>query len=236
MKPRILLMEDKVDFRTTLAMNLKLEGYLVKEAGSGMEALDLFDAEHFDLCLLDVMVPGVDGLQVCERIRVKNQKTPIVFLSAMSMSQDRINGLRSGADDYIAKPFHLEELLMKLDRNLKKNYWMTETHKPGVQEGNVQVFGDNQVDLSAYEAKGIDGTFTLTRKEAELLSLFFSHPNEILSRERILNAVWGYSVYPNTRSVDNFILFLRQKFEPDPKNPRFFKAVRGAGYRFTPDG
>ncbi|MBI1222758.1 MAG: response regulator [Bacteroidetes bacterium] len=236
MKPRILLMEDKAEFRATLAMNLQLEGYVVKEASDGREALEIFDSEHFDLCILDVMVPEISGHQVCERIRLKEEKLPIIFLSAMTMTQDRINGLKCGADDYVVKPFHLEELLLKVERHLRKGIWMENPQSSYSSDEKQFFFGENEVNFDTYEGQGAQGTFTLTKKEADLLKLFFDHPNEILSRERILHTVWGYNVYPHSRSVDNFVLFLRQKFEHDTKNPLFFRSVRGAGYRFTPDG
>lgn len=236
MKPRILLLEDEIDFRRMLCTNLELEGYTVSEVGNGKDALRLFDSEHFDLCLLDVMVPDVNGLHVCERIRMKQEKMPVLFLSALNATQDRVNGLRTGADDYVAKPFHLEELYIKIDRLIRKGYWLDEGKRSSVAESQVFEFGENHVDFSSHEARGVEGKFLLTRKEADLLRLFFEHPNEILSRERILHAVWGYNVFPNTRSIDNFVLFLRQRFEPDTKNPLYFKAVRGVGYRFTPKG
>ncbi|MHB1277090.1 MAG: response regulator transcription factor [Bacteroidia bacterium] len=236
MKPRILLMEDEPDFRRMLAMNLELEGYTVSEAENGLEAIRLFESEHFDLCLLDVMVPHVSGLNVCERIRLHQEKIPVLFLSALNATQDRVNGLRRGADDYVAKPFHLEELYIKINRLIRKGYWLDEGMKSDVADSSVFRFGENQVDLSSYEARGIAGNFLLTRKEADLLRLFFEHPNEILSRERILHTVWGYNIFPSTRSIDNFVLFLRQKFEADSKNPQYFRAVRGVGYRFTPKG
>lgn len=237
MKPRILLLEDDAEFRRILAVNLELEGYLVSEAANGMDAIALFESEHFDLCLLDVMVPRVNGLAVCERIRLKHEKIPVLFLSALNATQDRVNGLRIGADDYLAKPFHLEELYIKINRLIRKGYWLDESSKSVVQDSQVFSFGDNRVDLSSYEAFGVVvGEFTLTKKEADLMRLFFEHPNEILTRERILHTVWGYSVFPNTRSIDNFVLFLRQKFELDTRNPIFFRAIRGVGYRFTPDG
>lgn len=236
MKPRILLLEDEAEFRNMLSMNLALEGYSVSEASNGIEAIHLFESEHFDLCLLDVMVPNINGLHVCERIRLKQEKIPVLFLSALNATQDRVNGLRRGADDYVAKPFHLEELYIKIERLIRKGYWLDEGTKSGVSDSQVFRFGENQVDLVRYEAKSISGNFSLTRKEADLLRLFFEHPNEILTRERILHTVWGYNVFPNTRSIDNFVLFLRQKFEADSKNPQYFRAVRGVGYRFTPKG
>ncbi|MDX5320641.1 MAG: response regulator transcription factor [Bacteroidota bacterium] len=236
MKPRILLMEDQPDYRATLAMNLKLEGYSVFEVGTGREALELFENQHFDLCILDVMVPGINGLEVCERIRIQAEKIPLLFISAMTMTEDRLNGLRRGADDYVVKPFHLEELLIKIDRLLRKGFWIEEHPSPSSAENEIHYFGDNFVNFQSYEAKGIQGIFSMTKKEADLMRLFIDHPNEVLTRERILHSVWGYNVFTNSRSIDNFVLFLRQKFESDPKNPIYFRGVRGAGYRFTPKG
>ena len=236
MKPRILLMEDELDFRRTLAMNLELEGYSVTQAINGKEALTMFNSEHFDLCILDVMVPEISGITVCEHIRLKEERVPVLFLSSLSATQEKINGLKIGADDYVAKPVHIEELLLKIQRLLRKGYWIEEGRKAEVNDSHVYKFGNNQVNLSTYEATGAIGKFNLTKKEADLIRFFFEHPNELLTRERILHSVWGYKVYPNSRSIDNFILFLRQKFEEDTRNPIFFRSVRGAGYRFTPKG
>ena len=236
MKPRILLMEDELNFRRTLAMNLELEGYAVSQAVSGKEALSMFNAQHFDLCILDVMVPEISGITVCEHIRLKEERVPVLFLSSLSATQEKINGLKIGADDYVAKPVHIEELLLKIQRLIRKGYWIEEGQKAEVNESNLYKFGNNSVNLSTFEAKGVIGNFNLTKKEADLIRFFFEHPNELLTRERILHSVWGYKVYPNSRSIDNFILFLRQKFEEDTRNPIFFRSVRGAGYRFTPKG
>lgn len=236
MKPRILLMEDEANFRQTLAVNLELEGYAVRQACDGKQAMSLFDSEHFDLCILDVMVPEVNGLHVCEHIRVNREKVPILFLSALNMTQDRLNGLRSGADDYVGKPFHLEELLIKVSRLIRKGSWIEKASKSEAPVDEVFSFGENKINLRSYEAVGVEGGFTLTKKEADLMRLFIEHPNEVIGRERMLNVIWGYTVYPYSRSIDNFLLNLRNKFEPNKKAPVYFHSIRGVGYRFTPDG
>jgi len=236
MKPRILLMEDELDFRRTLAMNLELEGFTVEQAVNGREALNMFNSQHFDLCILDVMVPEISGITVCEHIRLKHERMPVLFLSSLSSTQEKVAGLKTGADDYVAKPVHVEELLLKINRLIRKGYWIDENLKTEVNDSLLYSFGENFVNLATYEAHGAIGDFSLTKKEAELMRLFFEHPNELLTRERILHSVWGYKVYPSTRSIDNFVLFLRQKFEKDSKNPIYFRSVRGAGYRFTPKG
>lgn len=228
-------MEDEASYRRTLAMNLELEGYHVKEAGDGPKAMQYFSEEHFDLCLLDVMVPEISGLHVCEHIRLNKEHVPILFISALNMPSDRVQGLKSGADDYIAKPFNLEELFLKVDRLIKKGHLLSDTYKREKKNGEaVFQFGENRVNFDTYKASGAIGDFLMTKKEADLMRLFYDNQNEVLDRERILHTVWGYSVFPNTRSIDNFVLFLRQKFEKDSKNPQHFKAIRGVGYRFTP--
>lgn len=236
MKPRILLMEDELDFRRTLAMNLELEGFAVAQAVNGREALQMFNSEHFDLCILDVMVPEISGITVCEHIRLKQERIPVLFLSSLAASQEKVRGLKIGADDYVPKPVHIEELLLKINRLIRKGYWIDENQKAEVNDSLIYTFGNNSVNLATYEAKGVIGEFSLTKKEADLMRLFFEHPNELMTRERILHSVWGYKVYPNSRSIDNFVLFLRQKFEVDTRNPIYFRSVRGAGYRFTPKG
>ncbi len=231
MKPRILLLEDVETLRNTLSLNLELEGYTVEQAGNGREALNMFDNAHYDLLLLDVMVPDINGHQVCEHIRVRDQHIPILFLSALNLSSDRIKGLKHGADDYLAKPIDIEELFLKVERLLRKVDWFQKKIHHATSEFT---FGQNSVNFETYEAMGSEGRFMLTKKEAALMRYFCENANEVLPRERILHSVWGYSAYPNSRSIDNFVLFLRQKFEADTANPRHFISIRGVGYRFAP--
>lgn len=224
---RILLVEDEENIRETLQLNLELEGYEVVGIEDGKKVLSTFKNQHFDLILLDIMLPEVDGLQICEQIRLQNMEIPIIFLTAKDTTADKIKGLKKGADDYITKPFHLEELLLRIQILLKRSQNNTSASIESYE------FGDNYVNFKNYEAKGVHGEFKLTKKEAMLLKLLIERNGEAVSREQILQSVWGYDVYPSTRTIDNFILSFRKYFETDPRNPSFFHSVRGIGYKFS---
>ena len=224
---RILLVEDEESLRDLIRFNLELEGYEVVAAGDGRRALAYSREQHFDLMLLDVMLPDVDGFQVCEQIRLSNFEVPIVFLTAKDTAADRIAGLRKGADDYITKPFNLEELLLRVNRLIQRTSRSPENAPEEYQ------FGTNKVNFATFEASGVHGSFTLTKKEAMLLKLLIERKNEVVSRQQILQYVWGYDVYPSTRTIDNFILSFRKYFEKNPKAPRYFHSVRGVGYKFV---
>lgn len=226
---RILLVEDEVSLLELLKENLEDEGYKVVAVTNGNDAITRFKEEHFDMIVLDIMLPGMDGLNVCENIRLINNETPILFLSAKNTPEDRIKGLKKGGDDYLTKPFHLEELLLRITKLVSRN--KSKTNNPNVLSDYS--FGDNSVNFESYEAVGKKGPFNLTKKEAHLLKLLIENKGEVVSREKILQSVWGYSVYPSTRTIDNFILAFRKYFENDPKNPEFFTSVRGVGYKFT---
>lgn len=224
---RILLVEDEENIRSVVKLNLELESFEVVATDNGKDALQYFHDQHFDLIILDVMLPEVDGFQICEQIRLTNREVPVIFLTAKDASGDRITGLKKGGDDYLTKPFVLEELLLRVHNLIKR------TAKG--EESNLELyrFGANQVNFITYEAKGNPGTFTLTKKEAMLLKLLIDRRNEVVSRQQILQSVWGYDVYPSTRTIDNFILSFRKYFEDDPKKPHFFLSVRGVGYKFV---
>lgn len=224
---RILLVEDEENIRDVVKLNLEMEDFEVVATGSGKEAMKVFKEQHFDLIVLDVMLPEVDGFQVCEQIRLTNMDIPIIFLTAKDASHDRIQGLKKGGDDYLTKPFVLEELLLRVHNLIKR------TSKTPENSPEVYAFGDNQVNFITYEARGNPGDFTLTKKEAMLLKLLVDRRNEVVSRQQILQSVWGYDVYPSTRTIDNFILSFRKYFEKDPKNPEYFLSVRGVGYKFV---
>jgi two-component system alkaline phosphatase synthesis response regulator PhoP len=228
MKKRILLLEDEKHLAETLKLNLELEGYNVSVVGDGQVAIARFKEEKFDLAVLDIMVPSIDGIGVAESIRLTNTKVPILFLSAKGTAEDRILGLKKGGDDYIAKPFNLEELLLRIKKLLSRN-----EENPVKTNFNEYTFGNNYINFDSYEAKGPNGDFTLTKKEALLLKLLIENKNEVVSREKILQTVWGYAVYPSTRTIDNFVLAFRKYFEHDPKNPIHFKSLRGVGYKFN---
>ena len=224
---RIMLVEDEANIRKTVKMNLELEGFEVVDVADGKGAIRTFEGQHFDLVILDVMLPDVDGFQICEQIRLTNTDVPIIFLTAKDTSADRIAGLKKGADDYLTKPFHLEELLLRVNNLLRR------TAKNPVNTPDEYSFGNNKVNFKTYEAEGVNGKLTLTRKEAMLLKLLIDRKNEVVSRHQILQSVWGYDVFPSTRTIDNFILSFRKYFEPEPRRPRYFHSVRGVGYKFT---
>lgn len=226
----ILLVEDEENLRDTIRLNLELEGYEVTVSGDGSDALQKTREQHFDLVILDVMLPELDGISVCETIRLRDAGLPILMLSARSASSDRVLGLRKGADDYLTKPFHLEELILRVDKLVVKGRMLLERDTVDA----VYRFGDNSVDFNAQEAVNARGQrISLSQKESMLLKLLVANRNEVVSREKILQAVWGYQVYPTTRTIDNFILNFRKYFEDDSREPRFFHSVRGVGYKFT---
>ncbi|MBL4736123.1 MAG: response regulator transcription factor [Flavobacteriales bacterium] len=226
---RILLVEDEDHLREVIRLNLDLEGYDVTDVGNGRIALEEIDRKRFDLVLLDVMLPEINGFQVCESIRLRNMKVPILILSAKGGSQDRIQGLKLGADDYLAKPFNLEELLLRVKILLKR------TDRDGINISSDRFeFGGNMVDFSSFEIVTSRGVRKLlSKKEIMLLRLLIDRQNTVVSREQILESVWGYDVYPSTRTIDNYILAFRKYFEKDPKSPKYFISIRGIGYKFN---
>lgn len=226
---RILLVEDEENLQEALKMNLELEGYEVITASTGPEALKLYKEQRFNLFILDIMLPEMDGLHVCEQIRLTDVITPILFLTAKDSTQDKIHGLKKGADDYITKPFHLEEFLLRVRVLLRHSIKGTK------DEDSLKTyqFGGNYINFITYKAIGQAGDIDLTKKEAKLLKLLIERADEVISREQILQFVWGYDVFPSTRTIDNFILAFRKYFEEDPKNPKHFHSIRGIGYKFT---
>jgi two-component system alkaline phosphatase synthesis response regulator PhoP len=226
----ILLVEDEENLHEALKLNLELEGYGVTSAFDGAEALNAVNAEYFDLIILDVMLPEMDGITVAETIRISNNEVPILILSAKNSSADRVLGLKKGADDYLTKPFNLEELLLRVHKLIDKNKKLLD--KSSI--GNSYTFGDNIIDFKAQEATSKAGQkIQLSKKETMLLKLLIENKNEVVPREKILQAVWGYNVYPTTRTIDNFILNFRKYFEEDSRNPKYFHSVRGVGYKYS---
>ena len=229
-KPSILIVEDEESLQGALKLNLELEGYEVSCANNGLTAIMKVEEEYFDLILLDVMLPEIDGFDVCENIRLKNIETPILMLSARTGSADRVTGLKRGADDYLTKPFNLEELLLRIEKLIEKNQKLQDKSSLGPQYS----FGGNSIDFRAQIAINTKGeSIQLSKKETMLLKLMIEYKNEVVSREKILQAVWGYQVFPTTRTIDNFILNFRKYFELDPKEPVHFHSVRGVGYKFS---
>lgn len=226
----ILLVEDEENLQEALKLNLELEGYSVTGVYDGSDALKAVQQEYFDLIILDVMLPEIDGITVCETIRLQNNDIPILILSAKNSSADRILGLKKGADDYLTKPFNLEELLLRVSKLIKKS----ERISAKQPLPDVYAFGKNNIDFKALEGTTFKGkTVALTKKEVMLLKLLIENKNEVVTREKILQAVWGYNVYPTTRTIDNFILNFRKYFEEDSRSPKHFHSVRGIGYKFT---
>lgn len=229
-KPSILLVEDEENLHEALKLNLELEGYEVTSAFDGAAALNTINNEYFDLIILDVMLPEMDGINVAETIRISNNEVPILILSAKNSSADRVLGLKKGADDYLTKPFNLEELLLRVHKLINKNKKLQDRSTVG----NTYSFGDNLIDFKAQEASTKSGQkIQLSKKETMLLKLLIENKNEVVPREKILQAVWGYNVYPTTRTIDNFILNFRKYFEDDSRNPKYFHSVRGVGYKYS---
>lgn len=227
----ILLVEDEEALHETLKMNLGLEGYDVVSAYDGQQALEKLEGEYFDLVVLDIMLPEIDGIGVLETMRIKKIDSPVLILSARNASADRILGLKKGADDYLAKPFALEELLLRIEKLLQKS----KKQSPETGATNTYSFGGHTINFSAQEATLKNGeTVSLSKKEAMLIQLLIEHSNKVVTREVILRTVWGYNVFPTTRTIDNFLLNIRKYFEEDSRSPRYFHSVRGVGYKFTP--
>lgn len=225
---KILLIEDEESLNEVVSLNLSMEGYEVESVMNGKKALAYVDRlEDFSLIILDVMLPEVSGWDICETYK-KQSDTPILFVSAKGTSNDKIKGLKLGADDYLAKPFDLEELLLRVQVLLQRK-------APGSQSA-VLSFGEFEVNLNTFEVHK-KGEFhaNLSKKEIELLKLFARHKEEVVSRDHILDELWGTESFPTSRTIDNYILHFRKLFENDPKNPLFFHSIRGVGYRFTPE-
>ena len=229
-KANILLVEDEANLHETLKLNLEMEDYSVTSAFNGNEALSKINEEYFDLIIMDIMLPEIDGLAVIEHIRLQNNDVPVLILSAKNSGHDRVLGLKKGADDYLTKPFNLEELLLRVDKLIIKNKKITDK-EPGF---DAYSFDGNTIDFKAQQATLENGDkVDLSKKETMLLKLLIENRNSVVTREKILQSVWGYKVYPNTRTIDNFILSFRKYFETDSRNPKHFHSVRGVGYKYT---
>ena len=229
-KPSILLVEDEENLHESLKMNLELQGYQITSAFDGIQAMKAVQNEYFDLIIMDVMIPEMDGFSVTQNIRLTNTEVPILILSAKDTSTDRVTGLKKGADDYLTKPFNLEELLLRVQKLIEKNKRLQKTSTIG----DSYSFGGNTVDFKAQQAVTARGEkIDLSKKEAMLLKLLIENKNEVVPREKILQAVWGYNVYPTTRTIDNFILSFRKYFEEDSRSPKYFHSVRGVGYKYA---
>lgn len=226
---RILLVEDEPSLARGLLFNLEAEGYVVTHADSGEKALEAFNRDPFSLLVLDLSLPGIDGLEVCRQIREKSPRLPILILTARSQERDRVKGLAAGADDYLTKPFSLDEFLLRIKGMLRRSGWYKEELPPS----DLYAFGGNEVNLREQTATTPRGEVSLTELEIKMLRIFFDREGEILSRAELLKLVWGMAPDTETRTLDNFIVRLRRYFEPDPANPVHFLTVRGRGYRFV---
>jgi len=223
---RILLVEDDLGLRLAMTKTLRSEGFAVEIAGTGRDGLEAALAKRPDLVLLDVMLPGMNGFEVCQRLREIDPDVPILMVTAKGEEADRVRGLRLGADDYIVKPFGVAELCARIDAALRRR------RRADAQTEVVRV-GDVVADFRAHTVSRDGRPIEATALEMRLLRYFVRHEGALLPRQRILDAVWGSDYFGTDRTVDNFINRLRAKIEEDPKNPRHLVTVRGAGYRFT---
>jgi two-component system alkaline phosphatase synthesis response regulator PhoP len=227
---RILLVEDELNLARPLQFNLEQEGYEVRVTPSGKEALLLLQSEAFDLIILDLMLEEMDGFEVARQLRQRDQRLPIIMLTARSAVEDRIHGFEAGADDYMIKPFHLRELLLRVERMLERAKWYT----AGDGRSRSVVIDGYSIDLDKLSGSGPRGELQLTALEASLLETLTSQPNRVFSRGELLEKVWGYHSEVETRTVDNFIVRLRKYFEDEPDQPRHFISVRSKGYMYIP--
>lgn len=228
---KILLIEDDEAILLGLEGALQDEGYETRIAHTGTEGLRLAKEYPSDLLILDLMLPGMSGLEICKRLRDGGIKTPVIMLTAKSEENDKVLGLELGADDYVTKPFSLRELLARVRAHLRREEAAALTTET-ISENYS--FGEIVVDFKRHEVYKSGKRQELTNREFRLLEYFIQHPGELITRERLLEDIWGYDVYPTTRTVDNHILRLRKHIEPDPEMPRHIKTVRGAGYLFEP--
>ncbi len=227
-KPSIMLVEDEIHLARGICFNLEEEGFRISHFESGEKALATLEVEHFELIILDVMLPGMDGFQVCRAIRKLDPRVPILMLTARSDDADRVEGLENGADDYLTKPFNLVEFLLRVKGMLRRSAW----YRPDPVEEGYR-FGDNEVFLLSYRARTAQGEIDLTEMEVRVLAIFFRKEGQAIPRGELLQTAWGYSSDTETRTLDNFIVRLRKYFEPDPAHPIHFQTVRGVGYRFN---
>jgi two-component system alkaline phosphatase synthesis response regulator PhoP len=227
MNERILLVEDEMGLRMTLGDRLRREGYVIETAADGVSGLERASSEPFDLLILDVMLPGRSGLDVCRDLRQREIRTPILMLTARGETSDKVIGLRLGADDYLAKPFEMPELLARVEALLRRS------SQPAYTGASTQQFGRIFVDFLKTEVTRDGKPLQLSAREFQLLRYFIEHRGELLSREQLLTEVWGYDVTPSTRTVDVHVAWLRQKLESDPKRPELILTVHGLGYKFT---
>ncbi len=226
---KILLVEDDPHLAKGLRFNLEREGYEVSLVDNGVSALDLLREEDFDLLILDLMLPTMGGLDVARQIRETNMRFPILMLTAKSTKKDKEIGFEAGADDYLTKPFHLPELLLRVKGILRRWEW----YKDPVHDQEIFRFGEMWINFGTGKANGVDGEFYLTTKEVLVMNLLVEKKGDVVTREELLEKVWGYDPETETRTVDNFISRLRKYFEKKPQEPRHIITVREKGYQFN---
>ncbi len=225
----ILLVEDEEHLLKTIQLNLELENFTVTTAVTGTEAIKKFRTNKFELVILDVMLPEINGFDICEEIRKENKQLPILLLTAKNSSSDRIQGLKLGADDYLTKPFNLEELLLRVHNLLKRN-----TYQFSILQDELYKFGENEINFITFEIKGVNKKkIEITKREIALLKLLIKRCGQVISREEILDEIWGAEAFTSSRTIDNYILSFRKYFEKMPKEPKHFHSIRGVGYKFT---
>jgi len=225
-RSRILLVEDEAGLVLTLTDRLSNEGYLVESAVDGESGLERATREPFDLLLLDLMLPRMSGFDVCRELRRRGITTPVIMLTARGQVVDKVVGLKLGADDYVTKPFEMAELLARIEAHLRRTPAL-----PHPAEGHA--FGDVRVDFRKAEALRDGAPLDLSAREFQLLRYFIEHRGATLTREELLNEVWGYNSMPSTRTVDVHVAWLRQKIEPNVKQPQYILSIHGMGYKFA---
>jgi len=230
-RARVLVIEDEAALADVLADNLREEGLEVLTADDGEAGARAWREERPDLVVLDVMLPRTNGFALCERMRQAGDDTPVLYLSARGDADDRVRGLAAGGDDYLPKPFHLPEFLLRVRALLRRRGW-------GGGPASAEVrFAGHRVDLRSWTAELADGRREpMGEREFHIFRLLSERAGQVVSRDDILDAVWGGDAFPSSRTVDNFVVRLRKLFEPDPSAPRYFHTVWGVGYRFTPEG
>jgi DNA-binding response OmpR family regulator len=226
---KILLVEDEESLAIGLEYNLSREGYQVDRAADGRKAVELIESCEYDLVVLDIMLPYLDGFQVAKVVREKSPQMPILMLTARTGVRDRVKGLEIGVDDYLTKPFHLQELLLRLRGMLKRKMW----YKTLVRVDPVYSFGDNEINFENLSCRTRSGNIQLTVREAMVLKYLIEHKGKVVTRTELLENVWNINSEVETRTVDNFIVRLRKYFESDPAKPVFIKSIRSAGYIFS---
>lgn len=227
MKPKILLVEDEPGLVLTLTDRLSSEGYALETATDGETGFERAVSESFDLILMDVMLPRKNGFDVCRDLRQKNVQTPVIMLTARGQVVDKVVGLKLGADDYVTKPFEWMELLARIEALLRR------TPAAGITSPETYQFGTVRIDFRRAEVEREGQTVELSSLEFKLLHYLIEHRGEVISRDRLLDEVWGYDAMPSTRTVDVHIAWLRQKLESNPRHPQFILTVHGLGYKFS---